>query len=96
MLTYAMVTNGGPGRCFQQQDLDVNGVDANSGNEIPPCCSGFNVQRSKRACFAREKGTSSYMNPVAIFLISLFDKDFEFPNFQVPPTLAWRVSAYVR
>jgi len=35
MLKYAMVTNGGPGRCFQQQDLDVNGVDANSGNGIP-------------------------------------------------------------
>jgi hypothetical protein len=35
MLKYAMVTNGSPGRCFQQQDLDVNGVDANSGNGIP-------------------------------------------------------------
>jgi hypothetical protein len=96
MLTYAMVTNGGPGRCFQQQDLDVNGVDANSsGNGILPCCSGFNVQRSKIACFAREKETSSYTNPVAIFLISLFDEDFKFPNFQVPPTSAWRVSTEI-
>ena len=45
---------------------------------------------------SRKKGTSSYMNPVAIFLISLSDKDFEFPNFQIPPTLAWRVSRVLR
>jgi hypothetical protein len=31
----------------------------------------------------------SYMNPVAM---SLLDEDFEFLNFQIPPTLAWRVS----
>jgi hypothetical protein len=86
MLKYAMVINGGPGRCFQQQDLDMNSIDANSGNGIPPCCSGFNVQSSKRPFFAQEKGTSSYMNPVAIFFISLSDEDFEFPNFQIPPT----------
>jgi hypothetical protein len=40
-----MVTNGSLGRRFQQQVLDVNGVDANSENGIPPC-SGFDVLRS--------------------------------------------------
>jgi hypothetical protein len=70
----------------------VNGVDTNSENGIPPYCSGFHVQRSESACFAQKKGTSSCMNPVAIFLISLSDKNFGFPNFQIPTTLAWRVS----
>jgi hypothetical protein len=51
------------------------------------------VQRSKSACFAQQKGTSSCYDSVAIFLISLSDKNFEFSNFQIPLPLAWRVSA---
>jgi hypothetical protein len=93
MLKYATVTNGSPGRCFQQQDLDMNGV-ANSGNGIPPCCSGFNVQRSaKELLFCAKKRNFKLHESSCYLLISFSDKDFEFPNFQIPPTLARRVSA---
>jgi hypothetical protein len=90
-----MIPNGRLGQHFQQQVIDVDGLDMWQLKWNSWGYSGFRVQRSESACFAQQKGTSSCYNSVAIFLISLSDKNFEFSNFQIPLPLAWRVSGRI-